>query len=81
MLMVLNNYQSVYETDILSPIFNIVKSHLGDINIKYLRIVTDHIRCSIYLVSSGILPGNTGREYVLRKLLRKIYSIIYIKVN
>lgn len=75
--MVCQNKNSTFETDLLFPILNQVSKIA---NVEYLsdkkkdislRIITDHIRCSVFMISDGIIPGNEGRNYVLRMILRR----------
>ena len=68
---------SVYETDLFLPLVNCVaelagKSY-GAINEadNAMRIVAEHGRGIIFLIADGILPGNEGRGYVLRRLVRR----------
>ena len=75
--MVCQNVASTFETDLLRPILDKVsemsgvpykKSEKTDVS---LRIITDHARCVTFLISDGVIPGNEGRSYVLRMILRR----------
>ena len=69
----LNNY----DTDLFSPLIAATATLAGvtyganpatDIS---LRVIADHLRATTFLVSDGVLPGNEGRGYVLRKIMRR----------
>jgi len=75
--MVCQGVASTFETDLLKPIMDKVSEMSGvpykqsektDIS---LRIITDHARCVSFLISDGVIPGNEGRSYVLRMILRR----------
>ncbi len=83
---VLQNKNSNYDTDVFSPIINAVSklcgisyetslpandnSPAGQSNIS-MRVIADHIRALSFAISDGATPGNEGRGYVLRRLLRR----------
>lgn len=74
---VMQDVDNLFEVDTVQ---NIMK-HIMDIaGIEYhkdpkadisLRVITDHIRSTTFMVSDGVLPSNSGRGYVLRRLLRR----------
>ncbi len=75
----LQNVDNVYETDLLRPVIDQVAqvaprgygqgSH--DDDVRY-RVIADHSRTSAIIIADGVTPGNEGRGYVLRRLLRRI---------
>ncbi len=66
-----------YETDLFMPILRCVQELLGhsdedrQANIVSYRVVADHGRAITFLVGDGVIPGNEGRNYVLRMILRR----------
>jgi alanyl-tRNA synthetase len=74
---VLQGVNTVYETDLIKPIINFI-AELAGVNYKYestegfaMRVVADHARAAAFSITDGILPGNEGRSYVLRKIMRR----------
>ena len=75
----LQDVDNVYETDLLRPVIDLVAAvaprgygkgnHQDDV--RY-RIIADHSRTAAIIIGDGISPGNEGRGYVLRRLLRRI---------
>ncbi|HLD29223.1 MAG TPA: alanine--tRNA ligase-related protein, partial [bacterium] len=68
------NKTTPYDTDLLSPLLDWAREEMppsAKLNEKSLRIVADHLRSSTFLIHEGIIPENTGRGYVLRRLLRR----------
>src|SRR6266540_4842537 len=74
---VLQNTPSVYETDLFLPIINGAGELAGrlygtDEPSDYaLRVLADHGRAMVFLIGDGVLPGNEGRGYVLRRIMRR----------
>lgn len=71
---ILQDVDSVYETDLLKQIVEIFASGTNpqtENELRSIRIMTDHIRCATFMIADGIYPGNIRREYVLRRILRR----------
>jgi alanyl-tRNA synthetase len=74
---VLQNVKSNYDTDLIRPIIEFTAS-LADRNYEAetpegfaMRVISDHARTTAFAIADGILPGNEGRSYVLRKIMRR----------
>ena len=74
---VLQNKPNVYETDLFQPIIDIAcqlsgKAYGQDRETDYaLRVVAEHARAASFLIGDGVVPGNEGRGYVLRRVIRR----------
>lgn len=77
---VLQGVHNVYETDLLRPVIDTVAARAPrpygnhgtpDDDVRY-RIIADHSRTAAILIGDGVSPGNDGRGYVLRRLLRRV---------
>ncbi|MFD3337368.1 alanine--tRNA ligase [Streptomyces sp. NPDC058700] len=75
--MILQGVQNMYETDTLKVVIDKATeltgvdygtSHESDVS---LRVVADHMRTSVMLIGDGVTPGNEGRGYVLRRIMRR----------
>jgi alanyl-tRNA synthetase len=77
MAMVMQGVHATYDTDLFVPIIERTMELLGSDEQHYrahlapYRAVADHSRAVAFLISDGVLPGNTGRSYVLRRILRR----------
>lgn len=77
MACIMQGVTSIFEVDTIRRILDTAaemakveygKDHDTDVS---LRVICDHIRSTVFLVSDGVLPSNEGRGYVLRRLLRR----------
>ncbi|MCB0894701.1 MAG: alanine--tRNA ligase [Nocardioides sp.] len=74
----LQGKENNYEIDVLFPVIAKAEELTGrrygadhEDDVRF-RVVTDHVRSSMMLISDGVTPGNEGRGYVLRRLLRRV---------
>src|SRR6185503_13466406 len=77
---VLQGKPSNYDTDVFAPIFAAIRDVTGappyagqleDMKDTAYRVIADHIRALTFALTDGAAPGNEGRNYVLRRILRR----------
>ncbi|MBW1596752.1 alanine--tRNA ligase [Streptomyces sp. JJ38] len=75
--MILQGVQNMYETDTLRVVIDKATeltgvrygaAHESDVS---LRVIADHLRTSVMMIADGVTPGNEGRGYVLRRIMRR----------
>jgi alanyl-tRNA synthetase len=76
LLMLLQGKDSVYGTDLFRPWAETVLP-LWDLQGQDGRVVCDHLRSSLVVLAEGVRPSNKGRGYVLRRLLRRVLTILW----
>ena len=70
---ILQHVHSNYEIDIFQVLIKAAARETGctDLTNNSLKVIADHIRATAFLVSDGVLPGNEGRGYVQRRIIRR----------
>jgi alanyl-tRNA synthetase len=74
---VLGGFETVYDTDVFAPIIRAIALRAGseygaeENKDRAVRVIADHMRTASFCIADGILPSNTGRGYVLRRLIRR----------
>ena len=75
MAAILQGVTSNYDTDLFRALIDAVAHAVGrppePSNRASYRVIADHLRASSFLVADGVLPGNEGRGYVLRRIMRR----------
>lgn len=60
--------KTIFETDLFAPITALLPENMDD---PTKRIIADHVRGGVFLISDGVRPSNKGAGYILRRLLRR----------
>ena len=70
---VLQHVHSNYEIDLFQTLIQAAarETHCADLNSPSLKVLADHIRACSFLIADGVIPGNEGRSYVLRRIIRR----------
>jgi alanyl-tRNA synthetase len=73
---VMQGKTTVFDTDVFEKLLNFIKENSTKFDVKASRIVADHMRSGVMIISDGVNPSNTEAGYVLRRILRR--AIRYI---
>ncbi|GAB1719460.1 MAG: alanyl-tRNA synthetase [Nitrosospira sp.] len=70
---VMQHVHSNYEIDLFQELIRAAAqaTHTTDLSSNSLKVIADHIRACAFLIVDGVIPGNEGRGYVLRRLIRR----------
>jgi alanyl-tRNA synthetase len=75
LVMVLGGHPGVHDIDLFEP-WTLTLPRLWGLDGRELRIAADHLRSAVAVIGDGVMPGNTGRGYVPRRLLRRVLTIL-----
>ena len=86
---VLQNVDTIHHTDLFAPIINAISQLAQNSSLEYsrstpslnpedpttrpLKVIADHARAAIFMAGDGIVPGPGGRDYMLRRLIRRAF--------
>lgn len=74
---VLQGVDSNYKTDLFEPMIEVIRNLSGQTregvyaNFTPYRVIADHVRAAAFLIADGVVPGNTGRNYICRMIIRR----------
>lgn len=70
---VLQHVHANYEIDLFQSLIKAAarETNTSDINSPSLKVLADHVRACAFLIADGVIPGNEGRGYVLRRIIRR----------
>ena len=73
MAAVMQHVHSNYEIDLFDNLIKFIANimNVSDFTNQSLRVIADHIRSTSFMILDGVLPGNEGRGYVLRRIIRR----------
>jgi alanyl-tRNA synthetase len=77
MELALNGLDGVHDTSLFAPLVRTVQDVLGESGevLHHHRVIADHLRAAVAIMADGVRPGNEGRGYIPRRLIRKCVTL------
>jgi len=73
-VMAVQGKDNIFETDLFAPVMDLIKEKSENYELRSARIIADHFRTAVFMIIDGVIPSNTGRGYILRRLLRRVFT-------
>ncbi|MDD5721449.1 MAG: alanine--tRNA ligase [Candidatus Pacebacteria bacterium] len=73
-VMAVQGKDDIFETDLFKPLMDLIKEKSANYDLRSARIIADHFRTAVFMIIDEVTPFNTGRGYILRRLLRRVFS-------
>ena len=74
LLSIIQKKKSVFDTDIFSPVIDFLNTKSLNCDERSFMIIADHFRTALFIIADGVDPSNVGRGYILRRLLRRVFT-------
>lgn len=75
---VLQGKSALAETDLFTSLIKIVKENAGEYIERDARIIADHIKTAVFMINDGVKTSNTGRGYILRRMIRRAVNSMIV---
>lgn len=81
---IIQGVDSNFETDLFKPIIEKTQKltgmdyHRNKAEMTALRVISDHVRSAVFMISDGVIPSNEGRGYVLKRVIRRALTFGWI---
>ncbi|MEK7150957.1 MAG: alanine--tRNA ligase-related protein [Patescibacteria group bacterium] len=71
LVMIAQNTKTIFDTDLFAPFLELLPP---EIDVRTKRVIVDHIRGSAFLLADGVRPSNKEAGYILRRLMRRVFT-------
>jgi alanyl-tRNA synthetase len=73
-VMAVQGKDNIFDTDLFIGMMNLIKEKSENYDMRSARIIADHFRTAVFIIIDGVTPSNTARGYILRRLLRRVFT-------